>query len=91
MAYNLIEDYQYQYKNMVSLLIYCGLDIDLIDEYSLEDILSAAKLINFTELGQSNDLTELELSIVSEYNFKETSIKRTYYYYKLLKAMVEDA
>jgi len=91
MAYNLIDDYQYQYKNMVSLLVYCGLDPNLIDDYSLEDVLNASKLVNFTELGQSNDLTELELNIVSEYNLKEASIKRSYYYYTLLKAMVENA
>ena len=90
MGYNILDDYNYHYRNMVYLLMYCGLDADLIDQYSIDDILSKDDIVNYNQILSSGESNQLELSVMAEVNLKEDSIRRVFYHYKLLKAMLEN-
>jgi len=84
MIYDINEDFNYHYEIMVVILSMVGLDPELIDTYSLVDILDAQDE-SLSDLISNNDGLYSENYEHGRYSFSKSNVKRIFYNYTLLK------
>lgn len=84
MIYDINEDFNYHYEMMVVILSMVGLDPDLIDTYSLVDILDAQDE-SLSDLTINDETLYSENYEYGRYNFSKSNVKRIFYNYTLLK------
>jgi len=93
MIYDLEDDYLYYYTLMLRLLGMLVLDVNLINEYSMSDLLSRRPSFDLDEY-LSNPLSAFDEDAgkeVSRYIVDGLNIRTVYYRYHLLREMYENA
>ena len=93
MIYSLEDDYLYCYTLMIRMLGLLALDVNLINEYSMSDLLLRRPSLDIDEY-LSNPLSDFDEPIskeVSRYIVDGLNIRTVYYRYHLLREMYENA